>query len=79
MATAAEIVVSIDSYMAGQLEAGGVQDYMIGGRRITRYPLAGVLKLRPDSAKLAAAEARGAGPDYSKFAGPGLASYIRNT
>ncbi len=71
MATAAEIVVSIDSYMAGQLEAGGVQDYMIGGRRITRYPLADVLKLRTYYAKLAAAESRGADVTYVKFARPG--------
>jgi hypothetical protein len=71
MATAAEIVAAIDLYVSGQLEAGGVQDYMIGSRRITRYPIADILKLRSYYAKQAAASTRGADVTYVKFARPG--------
>jgi hypothetical protein len=71
MATATEIVTAIDAYIAGQLDAGGVQDYEIGGRKISRYPLSDILKLRTYYAKKAAADTRGADVTYVKFTRPG--------
>ena len=71
MATAVEIVASIDAYMAGQLEAGGVKDYEIGGRKISRYPIAEILKLRTYYASLAAGQTRGSDVTYVKFMRPG--------
>jgi hypothetical protein len=44
---------------------------MIGSRRITRYPIADILKLRSYYAKQAAASTRGADVTYVKFTRPG--------
>jgi hypothetical protein len=60
--TAAEIIDAIDRHMMGQLEANGVQDYMIGDKRITRYDLRELRELRNDYEKIAAKQASGLKP-----------------
>jgi len=37
--TDAEILAALKAHLISQLEAGGVADYMIAGKRVTRYTL----------------------------------------
>jgi len=48
-----------------------VKDYEIGGRKISRYPIAEILKLRTYYASLAAGQTRGSDVTYVKFTRPG--------
>lgn len=68
--TAQQIVDAIDLHLHGNIEAGGVQDYMIGGKRITKHTLPHLLEARKHYAALAAANSRGNSVTYAKFKKP---------
>lgn len=70
-AVAAQLIVNaIDNAVLNGFEAGGVKDYMVNGRRLSRYTGLELVQLRREYERLAAVESRGGGTTYVKFVKP---------
>lgn len=64
--TPAEIRDAVRSALLGNLEAGGLLDHMIAGKRITTYSPEGLIKLDKHYSGLANQEAIGGGITFAR-------------